>query len=589
MKQIYIKTYEQFIKTFGKVNEGGNALDTTQRIANKYIPNTLEFITAKILPVIGLEGFNIDAAVVGSAGKKDPDVTSGDIDIAVSLDKIAGYAGIDVKGVLKYINDALSAKGYETNIQYGFHQVNVAVPIDGDSKKGYCQVDLMVTDNLDWSKFIYFSPDYRKAESRYSGAFRGMLINAIASEGMKRAVKHDEESGEMEEYEQMVNRATHGLFQVRKTLRGKRGLVKTPKLMKDYEKKITNIPEEAIKILFGEGVKAKDVESFEGIWKVMHGNQFPFPGKRETIANKFLWYMKNMEIPVPTEIVKKYPNLIKENNTDKWIGFIRLASPVLMIKPRNEVFGGVVRATQVNRSMLNGAIIVPVQPFGYNYLGGKLLCLICCSHWVREQINEKYGINLTMFETTSLYGTTTGMSMYDGLKPFLRHAGDTVSDFPPPVHDRVFNALDHWFKDLNGGEYLVPMITPTKNNPKSPTTSRKHRTENKMKSLVKKHLKSYGLTDKLIEFNAAIEHGKSLTERKRYYYSTYGYSNVADVIINGAKPIVNQQNWDKHHLENIIQWWKKKAQNRWDGLNQDGRLRRELEIHGTGMDIDIIR
>jgi len=314
-----IRSYREFERAFGKIdaiNEGGNALNTTQRIANKDIPNTLEYITTKILPTIGLEGFDIDAAVVGSAGKKDPDVTSGDIDIAVSIDKIAGHAGIDVKGVLKYINDTLAAKGYETNIQYGFNQVNVAVPIDGDTKKGYCQVDLMVTDNLDWSKFIYFSPDYRKAESRYSGAFRGMLINAVASEGLKKAVKHDEESGEMEEYEQMVNRATHGLFKVRKTLRGKKGLIKTPKLMKDYEQKISNIPKDVIKILFGDGVTEKDVESFEGIWKVIHSKNFPYQGKLETIANKFLWYMKNMEIPVPTEIVEKYPNLIKENKSD---------------------------------------------------------------------------------------------------------------------------------------------------------------------------------------------------------------------------------------------------------------------------------
>lgn len=319
MKVHHIKSYSEFVKIYGTqniINEGGNALNTTQRIANKDIPNTLEYITAKILPTIGLEGFDIDAAVVGSAGKKDPDVTSGDIDIAVSIDKIAGHAGIDVKGVLKYINDTLAAKGYETNIQYGFHQVNVAVPIDGDPKKGYCQVDLMVTDNLDWSKFIYFSPDYRKAESRYSGAFRGMLINAVASEGLKKAVKHDEESGEMEEYEQMVNRATHGLFKVRKTLRGKKGLIKTPKLMKDYEQKISNIPSEVIKILFGDGVTEKDVESFEGIWKVIHSKGFPYQGKLETIANKFLWYMKNMEIPVPTEIVEKYPNLIKENQSN---------------------------------------------------------------------------------------------------------------------------------------------------------------------------------------------------------------------------------------------------------------------------------
>lgn len=97
------------------------------------------------------------------------------------------------------------------------------------------------------------------------------------------------------------------------------------------------------------------------------------------------------------------------------------------------------------------------------------------------------------------------------------------------------------------------------------------------------------MTDKLNEFNAAIIHGKSLTERKRYYYSTYGYSNVSDVILNGSDPIINQQNWAKHDLDYIIDWWKKKSQKRFDSLQDQDMIRRELEIHGTGMDIDVIR
>ena len=287
---------------------------------------------------------------------------------------------------------------------------------------------------------------------------------------------------------------------------------------------------------------------------------------------------------------RRFRIIVKEKITNTIVGFIHLSSPVISIKPRHDWMGGVPRLENVNRHSIMGSVIVPTQPFGFNYLGGKLLCLICASHWVREELNKKYpGSDICLFETTSLYGTTKGMSMYDGLKPYMRHAGDTVSDFPPPVHDQVFNEFDHWFKERNNGEYLVPMITPTKNNPKSPTTSRKHRTENKMKSIVKKMLKKYNLTSKLDEFNDAIIHGKSLTERKRYYYSTYGYSNVSDVILNGATPIINQQNWDKHHLENIIDWWKKKAQKRYDSLKESGNIRRILEIHGTGMEIDIIR
>lgn len=287
---------------------------------------------------------------------------------------------------------------------------------------------------------------------------------------------------------------------------------------------------------------------------------------------------------------RRFRILVKEKNTNSILGFIHLGSPVISIKPRHDWLGGVPRLDNVNPHTIMGNVIVPTQPFGFNYLGGKLLCLICASHWVREQVNAKYdNTDICLFETTSLYGTTKGMSMYDGLKPFVRHAGDTVSDFPPPVHDHVFNRWDHWFKERNGGEYLVPMITPTANNPNSPTTSRKDRSQNKMKSVIKQCMKRYNLWELESKFKEAINRAKGLTERKRYYYSTYGYSNVADVILRGAKPQINKDNWDKHHLENIIAWWKKKAQKRWESLKADGKLRTQLEIQGTGMDIDIIR
>jgi hypothetical protein len=129
-------------------------------------------------------------------------------------------------------------------------------------------------------------------------------------------------------------------------------------------------------------------------------------------------------LPLEAQIGRQIMMGVKETTTNKYVGFIRLASPVLSIKPRNDFFGEKVQATQVNRSMINGAIIVPVQPFGYNYLGGKLLALICCSHEARNMLKEKYGekIDTCFFETTSLYGDLKGVSQYDGL-------GSTVLPF----------------------------------------------------------------------------------------------------------------------------------------------------------------
>ena len=287
---------------------------------------------------------------------------------------------------------------------------------------------------------------------------------------------------------------------------------------------------------------------------------------------------------------KRIQYVIEEKNTGKIVGMIHLASPIPTMKPRNDNLGSVANLHAVNKHIIMGNIIVPAQPFGFNYLGGKLIAGICCSHEIRERVMEKYpSTEIVSFETTSLYGSTKGKSMYDGMRPLLRHYGDTVSNFPPNINDQTFTNLDHWFGDRNGGEPLIPMITPTANNPNSPTSSRKKKSQDRFKSIIKKSLKHHNMVDVLNDLNAALEHGTSLTERKRYYMCNYGYSNVGEVITKGVDPIVNPQNWDKFYLDNIITWWKKKSINRWNTLNEDGRLRTQLEVWTSGMDIDIIR
>ena len=49
-------------------------------------------------------------------------------------------------------------------------------------------------------------------------------------------------------------------------------------------------------------------------------------------------------------------------------------------------------------------------------------------HDVRRMLNKKYDTEFCLFETTSLYNIK-GASMYDGMRPFLRYKGDTMSSF----------------------------------------------------------------------------------------------------------------------------------------------------------------
>ena len=82
--------------------------------------------------------------------------------------------------------------------------------------------------------------------------------------------------------------------------------------------------------------------------------------------------------------------IVKETNTNKVVGFIKLGSPIINSKPRNDYLGGTPDLGIFNKRAIMGFNIVPVQPFGYNYLGGKLMASICTSHTVRRMLNEKY-------------------------------------------------------------------------------------------------------------------------------------------------------------------------------------------------------
>ena len=268
--------------------------------------------------------------------------------------------------------------------------------------------------------------------------------------------------------------------------------------------------------------------------------------------------------------------MVFEKNSGKTLGFIRFGSPTINSKPRNLWLGQPANLSLFNRHAAMGFVIVPSQPFGYNYLGGKLLALMCVSHFARETLNEVFEKDIALFETTSLYGSTTSASQYDGLKPFMRYKGLTESKFLPLLHDQVFHELHDRFTLLNNN-------TPLTDNRAS---SKKMKRQTKMIASIKKSLQD---EDKLNEFNAVINMAFGLTQKKRFYISDYGYGNVREVIRGDEDKLIRGPNWDKFHLDNIISWWKRKATKRYEKLKQEGRFRDKVELWTEDDNIQIIR
>ena len=265
---------------------------------------------------------------------------------------------------------------------------------------------------------------------------------------------------------------------------------------------------------------------------------------------------------------------VKEMNTGKYVGFMRFGSPVINMKPRNDLLGNVPDLPKFNKTAIMGFVIVPSQPFGFNYLGGKLLAALCCSHEVREKLNKKYDMNLCMFETTSLYGNSKSASQYDGMKPILRNKGLTVSDFIPMLHGKPYHDLV---------KYVESKIGNILN--KEKVSSRKLKILNTIIGLIKR-----SITDEdLKKFNETITNAKNLTEQKRYYVSNYGIENYLDIVNGKTDKIIKAPNYDRYYDNELIEWWRKLATKRYDKLQSEDRLRTELEVWSKDSNIDIIR
>ena len=175
------------------------------------------------------------------------------------------------------------------------------------------------------------------------------------------------------------------------------------------------------------------------------------------------------------------------------------------------------------------------------------------------------------------------MSQYDGLKTYIRHKGNTESKLLLNLSDEVYKKTRVFLEEKNDGKPLVQ-------DDQAIPTSRKFRTQGKILSILKEHLKKYD-TEKYNNLLKIVKEKMAITTQKRYYISDYGYENTKDYILGNTGELIKKPNFDNFYFDNIVNWWKKKAQKRWENIKADGRLRKDLEFWTLdNIDkIDIIR
>jgi hypothetical protein len=170
-------------------------------------------------------------------------------------------------------------------------------------------------------------------------------------------------------------------------------------------------------------------------------------------ARTFISTMKNN-----ANIGRNLNFLVADNKTKKYLGVICISSDFLDLTPRDKTIGWE-REKKTQGGMINytaiGSTIVPFQPLGFNYMGGKLLALLCLSDPVQKYWKEKYDDVLVGVTTTSLYGNTksNGLSQYDGLEYWSKMGFSSGSVAFEPRRETM-NMIWQWLKENHPEKYF---------------------------------------------------------------------------------------------------------------------------------------
>ena len=175
--------------------------------------------------------------------------------------------------------------------------------------------------------------------------------------------------------------------------------------------------------------------------------------ERWNAARTFISTMKNN-----SNIGRNLNFFAQDKKTGKYLGVVCISSDFLDLTPRDNVIGWE-REKKTQGGMINytaiGSTIVPFQPLGYNYVGGKLLALLCLSDTVQDLWKKQYGDTLVGVTTTSLYGKTkaNGLSQYDNLDHWLPMGFTSGSVSFEPERDTRYE-IREWLKKNHTRKYF---------------------------------------------------------------------------------------------------------------------------------------
>jgi hypothetical protein len=255
----------------------------------------------------------------------------------------------------------------------------------------------------------------------------------------------------------------------------------------------------------------------------------------------------------------RFLKLIVHDGSDekRLLGGISISSDVIAITDRDNYIGWtsddrLKGDKKINNSAI-GSCIMSTQPFGYNFLGGKLCASLVTTDVVRNVWKSQYNNVMAGMTTTSLYGS---YSMYNSLK-WWHKCGTSAGKMPIKPDDNVYEIWHHWLQENHPEEYTEMM--KQKEGVSGPVTGAKQR-------VISKIFSQLGI--KSSEYVHGFERGT--------YYSSF-YENTREFLCNKVtesdlklKPLYAEGK------SAILNWWRPKAIDRYKKLKLESKLKGDI-------------
>lgn len=261
--------------------------------------------------------FNVPTAILGSVMKKYDDMYCGDIDIAIQLP----WTDNNVERVKQYglehlpVNEVVVSHSLKL-VSYGYEDNNTNL---------VHQVDIMFTENIKYSEFMYYSPDYTKNESRFKGLYRTNLLiicagNIPLDKNIYSNTYYTNEdfegkyTGELKEFYKYTLTYDNGLELRKKSTLGKTRMCK--KVYTISKEKITDNIMQILTLIFGDNIDYNMSTSYENIIKMLYSPDYKYGSEvRNNILKEFLLDPrhtkdKDIYIDLISEIKKYAKNFI---------------------------------------------------------------------------------------------------------------------------------------------------------------------------------------------------------------------------------------------------------------------------------------